>query len=57
MVAGGFDYLLKIRCADMSRYQHFLGEKLATIPLISQTHTYVVIAEVKSETAIAVPVD
>jgi Lrp/AsnC family leucine-responsive transcriptional regulator len=55
MVAGGFDYLLKIRCADMSHYQHFLGEKLATIPLISQTHTYVVIAEVKSETAIAVP--
>ena len=55
MVAGGFDYLLKIRCADMPHYQHFLGEKLATIPLIAQTHTYVVIEEVKSETAIAVP--
>lgn len=54
MVAGGFDYLLKIRCADMQDYQRFLGEKLATIPLIAQTHTYVVIEEVKSETAIAV---
>jgi len=52
MVAGGFDYLLKIRCRDMLDYQHFLGEKLAAIPLISQTHTYVVIEEVKSETAI-----
>ena len=52
MVAGGFDYLLKIRCADMQHYQRFLGEQLANIPLISQTHTYVVIEEVKSETAI-----
>ncbi len=53
MVAGGFDYLLKIRCADMQDYQQFLGEKLATIPLVAQTHTYVVIEEVKSETAIS----
>jgi Lrp/AsnC family transcriptional regulator, leucine-responsive regulatory protein len=53
MVAGGFDYLLKIRCADMQHYQHFLGEKLAVIPLIAQTHTYVVIEEVKSETAVS----
>ena len=53
MVAGGFDYLIKIRCASMKHYQHFLGEKLATIPLVAQTHTYVVIDEVKSETAIS----
>ncbi len=55
MVAGGFDYLIKIRCADMQDYQRFLGEQLAVIPLIGQTHTYVVIEEVKNETAI--PVD
>lgn len=52
MVAGGFDYLLKVRCVDMLDYQHFLGEKLAAIPMVDQTHTYVVIEEVKSETAI-----
>lgn len=52
MVAGGFDYLLKIRCADMQDYRRFLGEQLAAIPLIAQTHTYVVIEEVKNETAI-----
>lgn len=52
MVAGGFDYLLKIRCADMQDYQRFLGEQLAATPNIAQTHTYVVIEEVKSETAI-----
>jgi Lrp/AsnC family leucine-responsive transcriptional regulator len=55
MVAGGFDYLLKIRCAHMQDYQRFLGEKLAIIPQVAQTHTYVVIEEVKSQTAI--PVD
>ncbi len=52
MVAGGFDYLIKIRVADMQHYQRFLGEKLSTISGISQTHTYVVIEDVKSETAI-----
>ena len=53
MVAGGFDYLIKIRCANMQHYQRFLGEKLAAIPLVAQTHTYVVIEEVKSQTAIS----
>jgi len=54
MVAGGFDYLLKIRCADMQDYQRFLGEQLASITHIATTHTYVVIEEVKNATAISV---
>jgi Lrp/AsnC family leucine-responsive transcriptional regulator len=52
MVAGGFDYLIKIRVADMQHYQRFLGEKLSAIQGISQTHTYVVIEDVKSQTAL-----
>ena len=54
MVAGGFDYLIKIRVRDMQDYQRFLGEKLATIPGIAQTHTYVVINETKSITTIPI---
>jgi len=54
MVAGGFDYLLKVRTADMGAYRRFL-EELAAIPGIEQTHTYVVMEEVKSTRAI--PVD
>ena len=54
MVAGGFDYLIKIRVKDMQDYQRFLGEQLATVPGVAQTHTYVVINEVKSETAIPI---
>jgi len=48
MVAGGFDYLLKVRCADMDGYRNILGEKIAAISGISQTHTYVVMEQVKS---------
>ncbi|MCW8128601.1 Lrp/AsnC ligand binding domain-containing protein [Microbulbifer halophilus] len=55
MVAGGFDYLIKIRIKDMLGYRRFLGEKLASIPGVRETHTYVVIQEVKTDTSVAVP--
>ena len=48
MVAGGFDYLIKVRCPDMDAYRRILGEKIAAIPGISQTHTYVVMEQVKT---------
>lgn len=54
MVGGGFDYLVKIRLPDMGHYRRFLGEKLAAIKGVSQTHTYVVMEEVKSTTALAI---
>lgn len=50
MVGGGFDYLLKIRLPDMASYRRFLGEKLAALPGVSQTHTFVVMEEVKATT-------
>lgn len=55
MVAGGFDYLVKVRVSDMAEYRQFLGEKLAELPGVRQTHTYVVMEEVKSTTFIRVP--
>lgn len=48
MVAGGFDYLIKIRVADMMGYRQFLGEKLAAIAGVRETRTYVVMEEVKN---------
>jgi Lrp/AsnC family leucine-responsive transcriptional regulator len=48
MIAGGFDYLIKIRLADMEAYRRFLGESLATLPGIAQTATYISMEEVKS---------
>jgi len=47
MVAGGFDYLLKVRVRDMAAYRAFLGEVLAKVPGIRETHTYAVMENVK----------
>lgn len=54
MVAGGFDYLLKVRTRNMLEYRDFLGETLARMSDIKQTHTYVVMEEVKASHALAV---
>ena len=55
MVAGGFDYLLKVRVSDMESYRTFLGDSIASLPGVQQTHTYFVMEEVKSTHTIAVP--
>ena len=47
MVAGGFDYLVKTRVADMAAYRRFLGEVLLALPGVRETHTYAVMEEVK----------
>jgi len=49
MVAGGFDYLVKTRVADMAAYRRFLGEILLSLPGVKETRTYAVMEEVKSE--------
>ena len=54
MVAGGFDYLLKVRVADMAAYRSFLGDILAAMPGVRETRTYAVIEEVKSTTQLPV---
>jgi len=55
MVAGGFDYLLKVRVKDMESYRSFLGDRVASLRGVQQTHTYFVMEEVKSSYAIVVP--
>jgi Lrp/AsnC family transcriptional regulator, leucine-responsive regulatory protein len=53
MVAGGFDYLLKTRMADMAAYRHFAGTVLWQLPGVRETRTYAVMEEVKSTTRLA----
>ena len=52
MVAGGFDYLLKTRMADMAAYRAFAGQVLWQLPGVRETRTYAVMEEVKSGTAL-----
>ena len=50
LVAGGFDYLLKIRTADMNSYRAFAGSVLWQLPGVRETRTYAVMEEVKNST-------
>lgn len=54
MVAGGFDYLIKTRVADMPAYRRFLGDVLLSLPGVRETHTFAVMEEVKNTTALPV---
>jgi Lrp/AsnC family leucine-responsive transcriptional regulator len=55
MVAGGFDYLVKVRVPDMQAYRSFLGEGLSAAPGVRETHTYVVMEEIKETTGVDIP--
>jgi Lrp/AsnC family leucine-responsive transcriptional regulator len=46
LVAGDFDYFLKIRLADMSEYGRLHGDQLLGLPGVRQTRTFFVIKEV-----------
>lgn len=55
LVAGGFDYLLKTRVADMDAYRQFAGNVLWQLPGVRETRTYAVMEEVKSSTRLPIP--
>jgi Lrp/AsnC family transcriptional regulator, leucine-responsive regulatory protein len=55
MVAGGFDYLLKTRMADMQAYRAFAGTVLWQLPGVRETRTYAVMEEVKDSRRLALP--
>jgi len=47
MIAGAFDYLLKVRTRDMTRYRFVLGEKISSLPHVAHSSTHVVMQAVK----------
>ncbi|MFB0982123.1 MAG: winged helix-turn-helix transcriptional regulator [Alteromonadaceae bacterium] len=53
MIAGGFDYLLKLRFANMDAYREVLG-MIVELPAVSQTHTYVVTENVKEDKGVPI---
>jgi Lrp/AsnC family leucine-responsive transcriptional regulator len=42
MMASSFDYLLKVRTADIHAYRRVLGEKISSLPYVASTSTFVV---------------
>ena len=47
MMAGGYDYLLKVRTKDMSAYRQFLGDTLSMLPGVDKTSSFPVMEQVK----------
>ncbi|SMX25318.1 Lrp/AsnC family transcriptional regulator [Boseongicola aestuarii] len=47
MIAGAFDYLLKVRTSDMTRYRVVLGERISSLPHVAHTATHVAMQAVK----------
>lgn len=55
MIAGNFDYLLKIRTKDVSQYRAVLGHQISQLPNVNQTHSFIVMELVKDEITVPVP--
>ncbi|MBP1804654.1 Lrp/AsnC family transcriptional regulator [Rubellimicrobium aerolatum] len=49
MIAGSFDYLLKVRTGGMAAYRAALAEHISTLPHVAATSTYVAMETVKEE--------
>ena len=47
MIAGGYDYLLKVRSHDINAYRRLLGERISSLPHVAQTSTHVAMETVK----------
>ncbi|NTF08555.1 winged helix-turn-helix transcriptional regulator [Agrobacterium rubi] len=47
MIAGAFDYLLKVRTTNIRKYRQVLGEKISSLPCVANTSTFVVMQSVK----------
>lgn len=46
LIAGPFDYLIKVRTADISAFRTVLSERISTLPHVSHTSTFVAMAVV-----------
>ena len=47
MIAGAFDYLLKVRTVDIKAYRTVLGEVISNLPHVSNSSTHVSMEAVK----------
>jgi len=47
MIAGNFDYLLKVRTQNMPDYRRVLGDKISALPHVAHTKTFVAMQSVK----------
>jgi len=49
LIAGQFDYMLKVRTRDISHFREVLGEQIGKLPGVMQTHSFAVMETVKED--------
>ncbi len=54
MIAGQFDYMLKVRTRDISHFRELLGDKISKLPGVMQTHSFAVMETVKDTSNIPI---
>jgi Lrp/AsnC family leucine-responsive transcriptional regulator len=47
MLASNFDYLLKVRTANIRDYRRVLGERISSLPHVASTSTYVAMETIR----------
>jgi len=52
MIAGPFDYMLKVRTRDITEFRELLGEHISQLPSVMQTHSFAVMESVKETSMI-----
>ena len=52
MIAGPFDYMLKVRTRDIVHFRNLLGEKISKLPNVMQTHSFAVMETVRESSVI-----
>ena len=41
MIAGNFDYLIKVRSRDIAHYRNVMGDKISALPGVASTSSFV----------------
>ena len=54
MIAGAFDYLLKVRSRDIAEYRAVMGERISTLPYVTATSSHVAMEAVVEQGALVV---
>lgn len=47
MIASNFDYLLKVRTANIRKYREVLGDRISSLPHVASTSTFVAMETVR----------
>ena len=55
MISGGFDFLVKIRCANMAEFRRISGQILWQLPGVKETRSYPVMEVIKDSSRLNLP--